>query len=161
MLHITKKAKSKLWFLRRLKLLGASDETLIDLFKLHVRSTLEMAVPLWDGSLTQKEVNSIERVQKNTMKLLLGNSYRSYDQALSFMDLETLEHRRKNICLKFAKKCVTNNRFKHWFPKRPSNSTRSTDIYIAPSGQTKRYLTSSIPHLINILNENEMKKSHK
>ena len=34
--YMTKKAKSKLWFLRRLKYLGASDNALIDLFKLHL-----------------------------------------------------------------------------------------------------------------------------
>ena len=60
--YMTKKAKSKLWFLRRLKYLGASDNTLIDLFKLHLRSTLELAVPLWTGSITKKEINSIERL---------------------------------------------------------------------------------------------------
>ena len=38
----------------------------------------------------------------------------------SDLDLENLEIRRKNICLKFAKKCLKNDRFKHWFPKRVS-----------------------------------------
>ena len=102
--YITKKAKSKLWFLRRLKHLGASDNTLIDLFKLHVRSTLEMAVPLWAGSITKKEINSIERVQKISTKFILGNRYRSYDQALTILELDNLEARRDEICLKFAKK---------------------------------------------------------
>ena len=90
---------------------------------------------------------------------MLGNQYRDYDQALNVLDLENLETRRKNICLKFAKKCIKNDKFKNWFPKRPSMNTRSKEIYVNPSGpHTKRYLTSSIPHLINILNENEMKK---
>ena len=74
------------------------------------------------------------------------------------LDLDNLEDRRKKICLKFATKCVKNNKFKHWFPKKPKNSTRSHEIYIKPSGQTKRYLTSSIPYLTNILNEHEAKK---
>ena len=151
--YITKKAKSKLWFLRRLKYLGASDQTLIDLFKLHVRSTLEIAVPLWSGAITKKEINSIERVQKISTKFLLGNRYISYDQALNILELETLETRRDEICFKFAKKCAKNSKFKHWFPKISSVETRSKQIYIKPSGKTKRYLTSSIPHLTNILNE--------
>ena len=160
--HITKKAKSKLWYLRRLKHLGASDDTLIDLFKLHVRSTLEMALPLWAGALTKSEINSIERVQKISVKLILGNRYREYNQALKDLDLENLEIRRKNICLKFAKKCLKNDRFKHWFPKRVSKNTRNKEMFIQPSGpHTKRYLTSSIPYLINILNENQIKQANK
>ena len=156
--YITKKAKSKLWYLRRLKCLGASDETLIDLFKLHVRSTLEMAVPLWAGAITKKEINSIERVQKISTKFILGNRYISYDQALKTLELDYLESRRDDICLKFAKKCVKNSKFNHWFPKTSSANTRSKEIYIKPSGKTKRYLTSSIPHLIQILNENDKNK---
>ena len=69
-----------------------------------MRSTLEMAVPLWAGSITKKEINSIERVQKISTKFILGNRYRSYDQALTILELDNLEARRDEICLKFAKK---------------------------------------------------------
>ena len=47
--YIVKKATSKLWFLRRLKTLGASIESLVDIYKLFVRSNLEFAAPLWTG----------------------------------------------------------------------------------------------------------------
>ena len=67
--YIVNKAKSRLWFLRRLKALGASQQTLIDMFRSFVRSALEMAVPLWAGALTQADINSIERVQKVSMKM--------------------------------------------------------------------------------------------
>ena len=78
-----------------------------------------------------------------------------YDQALRILELDNLEERRNDMCLKFAKKCVKNTKFSHWFPKIASPNTRSKVMYIQPSGKTKRYLTSSIPHLIQILNENE------
>ena len=117
-----------------------------------------MAVPLWSGSITKKEINSIERVQKISVKLILGNRYINYDHALRTLELDNLEERRSDICLKFAKKCVKNVKFKHWFPKVASANTRSKIMYIKPSGKTKRYLTSSIPHLVQILNENEKSK---
>ena len=100
--YITNKAKSRLWYLRRLKNLGASNETLLDVYKLNVRSALEMAVPLWTGSITASEINTIERVQKISLKLILGNSYENYIQALEKLNLDDLETRREKLCLKFA-----------------------------------------------------------
>ena len=40
------KAKSRLWFLRRLKVLGASQKTLLDIYKLFCRSILEYGAPV-------------------------------------------------------------------------------------------------------------------
>merc|ERR1712030_118375 len=70
--NMIKKANSRLWFLRRLKMLGASENTLIDLFKLFVRSALEPAVPLWSGAIVEKEKSDIEKIQKTAMKLISG-----------------------------------------------------------------------------------------
>ena len=150
---MTNKAKSRLWFLRRIKYLGASIETQLDLYKLYVRSAVEMAAPLWTGSLNKTDIAAIERVQKNSVKFILGNQYRTYDEALKRLNLDTLELRRKKLCLKFARKTSKNENFKHWFPKKSSLNTRSKEIYIEPTFKTKRYQKSSIPHLINLLNE--------
>ena len=152
--YIVNKAKSRLWFLRRLKALGASEETLIDMFRSFVRSALEMAVPLWAGALTQADINSIERVQKVAMKMIQGDQYFDYVQSLEDLNLKSLDTRRNKICLKFAKKCVKDDKFKHWFPKKVKISPRTEEKFIRPPWNTKRYLTSSIPHLINILNKN-------
>ena len=84
--------------------MGASKATLIDAFKLFVRSKLETAVPLWAGAITEKDKNSIERVQVNALKAILGNEYSSYSQELENMNLDQLTKRRDKICVKFAKK---------------------------------------------------------
>ena len=112
-----------------------------------------MAIPLWAGALTQKDTNSIERVQRIAMNIIKGKNYFEYEECLDHYGLETLEARRDTVCLKFAKKCVKNEKFRHWFHKKSAN-TRSEEPYIRPAWKTKRYLTSSIPHLTNILNKN-------
>ena len=137
-----------------MKLLGASQNDLIDLYKLCVRSALEMAVPLWSGSLIKKDSQSIERVQVNALKLILGNYYTNYTDSLKEMKLDNLEVRRKKLCLKFAKKCLKNRKFKHWFTVRSGMKTRSKERFINPAANKKRYRLSSIPYLTNILNEN-------
>ena len=101
--YIVNKAKSRLWFLRRLKALGASQQTLIDMFRSFVRSALEMAVPLWAGALIQADITSIERVQKVAMKMIQGDQYFDYVQSLGDLNLNSLDTRRDEICLNFQK----------------------------------------------------------
>ena len=129
------------------------------MFRTHVRSLLEIAVPLWAGALTQADINSIERVQKIAMKIIKGENIFDYTQSLDDLELETMEKRRDKICFKFAKNCLKNEKFKHWFPQKSKVNTRSNDKYILPRWKTKRYLTSSIPHLINVLNKMNKSKS--
>ena len=69
---IVQKGNSRLWFLRRLKILGASRSTLLDIYKLFCRSVLEFGAPVWSGALSAKSNQEIERVQKNAMRIISG-----------------------------------------------------------------------------------------
>ena len=93
------------------------------------------------------------------MKIIKGENNFDYTQSLDDLELETMEKRRDKICFKFAKNCLRNEKFKHWFPKKSEINTRSSDKYILPRWKTKRYLKSSIPHLIDVLNKMNKSKS--
>ena len=58
------KAYKRLWSMRRLKGMGATLEDLKDVYLKQVRSVLELAVPAWNGALTQTDGKDIERVKK-------------------------------------------------------------------------------------------------
>ena len=60
--HITKKAFGRLWLMKRLKSMGASAETLLDVYCKQVRSVLEFAAVVWSSGLTQENSTQIERV---------------------------------------------------------------------------------------------------
>ena len=105
---MVQKAFSRLWILRRLRPLGASTSELLDVYQKQVRCLVEYAAPVWTGGLTCEEVNQIERVQKTAFSIILGPSYRGYNEALETLDMETLETRRKAINLKFVKKYMKN-----------------------------------------------------
>ena len=45
--YITKKAFSRLWMIRRLKLIGANQEELLDVYVKQIRSVLEYAAVVW------------------------------------------------------------------------------------------------------------------
>ena len=79
--HITKKAYSRLWLLKRLKQMGASRSALIDTYTKHVRSVLKFAAVVWNSSPTQENIITIERVQKCAFSVIIGARYNTYEEA--------------------------------------------------------------------------------
>ena len=71
--YMTKRGNSKLWMLRRLKVLGASQDDLVDVYFKQVRSILEFAVPVWHSSITNEERIDLERIQKSACYIILGD----------------------------------------------------------------------------------------
>ena len=112
---IVSRAYKKLWFLKRLKKLGAEQTDLIDVYNKQIRSILEFAVPVWHSALTVEERIDIERVQKSALSIVLGTGYKSYTAALKHLKFETLFRRRQKLCSKFANKCLKSNKFQNWF----------------------------------------------
>ena len=132
--HLVKKANKKLWMLRRLKFLGAEQTDLVDIYIKHVRSILELAVPAWQGAITQAERLELERVQKSALHIILGEEYECYDKALEVTKLQNLESRRINLCLKFAKRAESHPKHKRWFyqvsiQSIPDSREISTEVY--------------------------------
>ena len=60
---------------------------------LYVRSLPEQSATVWHSSLTNDNINDLERVQKTALKVILGDSYKSYEAALNILDIETLTER--------------------------------------------------------------------
>ena len=69
---LIKRAYAKLWIIRRLKQMGAETNILKLIYYRHVRSILEFGVPVWNGAISQKEVNMLERAQKIAIHIIYG-----------------------------------------------------------------------------------------
>ena len=69
---------------------------------LTIRSLVEYCAVVWHSSLTEEQINSIERVQKTCLRVILGENYVSYGAALEMCNLKTLFQRREDRCLSFA-----------------------------------------------------------
>ena len=138
--------------MRRLKLLKASKPTLVEIYKLFCRPTLEYCAPVWAGALTKKNSQDIERVQKNAFRIILGKDYNNYEDALSDIEETTLSERRKILCLKFAQNCLKHEKFQNWF--LPGRCTRNGSYFREPVTKTKRYRNSPIPYMTRLLNQN-------
>ena len=143
---IVLKGNSKLWFLHRLKLLGAKTDTLLDIYKLFCRSVLEFGAPVWSGALSVKNKQNIERVQKNALRIIFGNYDDPYQTLLDEIQLDSLLDRRDTLCLG-----LKSEKFNKWFPQ--GVGTRSGAHFLEPVTKTKRYRNSAIPHLTRLLNK--------
>ena len=88
--------------LTKLKHSGASVEDLIHLYKQFVRGKLEFLSVVWHCSLTEKQSKSLERCQAVALKIILNESYVSYDAACEMTGLEKLSARRSARCLSYG-----------------------------------------------------------
>ena len=80
-------------------------EDLRNIYIQYIRSILEQSCVVWHSSMTQEDAENIERVHKNALNVISKSNYKDYENALEKLNLETLQERRENLCLSFAKKC--------------------------------------------------------
>jgi len=159
--HIVRESNKKMSFLHKAAKFTSNSSDLKKIYILQVRSKLEQSAVLWHYGLTEKNKNDLERVQKSALRIILGKRYTTYSDALNLLDLESLEDRRKSLCLKFAKKCLEVEKLKKMFPKKiemHDMSKRNFEYYKVNRTLTKRYLNSAIPQMQRILNFDKRKK---
>ena len=115
---------------------------------------------VWHSSLSSKNRRDIERVQKSAVKIILGNRFSDYEKGLQELNLETLDERRKQICLKFAKNCLRNERVRDMFPlnSQYQMKLRKSRKYKVNKNRTKRYQKSSIPYMQELLNNDAKRR---
>ena len=100
-----------MWIVRRLKALGASRTRLVDVLQKQVLSVLQLAVPAWDCLLTAQERTDIERVLRTGLRIIWGEDYISFEQALDDSQLRTMQETRSKIVNKFVRRTVGHNKY--------------------------------------------------
>ena len=114
------------------------------------------------SSITVENREDLERVQKTVLKIILGLRYKSYQNALDILELETLEKRREKLCLNFARKASKHPKCKNMFPfneKIYKMKTRRPDKFKVLNANTERmkksqtYIFALYPKSRNKLND--------
>jgi hypothetical protein len=154
--NIVKKAFARMELLRKLSMFGAPIADLKKVYIAFIRSHCEQSSSVWHSGLTVQNKKDIERIQKFAFKIILKENYRTYQHALNILQLETLEDRRKSLCLTFATKCLGNPKMKHLFP--PNNRIhqmvpRKYEHFQISHANTERLKGSPIIYMQNLLNE--------
>ena len=158
---IVKESNRRMSFLHKIAKFTNNKQDLKRIYILQVRSKLEQSAVLWHSSLTKECSDKLERVQKSALKIILGSTYSSYSDALKELRLQSLEERRRSLCLKFAEKCLVTDKFKSMFPKKEKlhgMSKRYQEKFLVKDTWTERYRKSSIPYMQKLLNDEDRKK---
>ena len=90
------------------------------------------------------------------MRVIMGNKYEGYEEALKFMKLDSLRERREKMALKFAKKSLKQDGFSKLFPLNiPKHGMvkRNPAKYVVNKTNTERYKKSTVPYLQRLLNK--------
>ena len=156
--HLVKKGNARMQLLRSVRSFTKNRADLKSIYKLFIRSLLELNSTVWHSTLSQENKQDLERVQKTAFKIILGKEYTSYENAQNVLNLRSLEERRKELALTFAKKCTKNHLTKNMFPiksKRLKNNTRRQEKYKTTRARTERLRKSSIPYMQKLLNKDE------
>ena len=109
--QLVKSANKKMWFLRRLKILGASTDTLVDIYKLFVRQGMEIASPAWSSGLTRGNITQLEQVQSQATQVICGWTPLNSEQRLNKLSLQDLKSRRLQLTKKFSIQFSADSRF--------------------------------------------------
>ena len=153
--YLIKKVNARMQLLRGVLSFGATNEEMVHLWITFCRSVLEQSCVVWHGSLTQENVDDLERTQKTFCKLVLKQKYKNYEHSLLHLNLDSLKQRRDILCLKFAKDGIKHDKLKDLLPeqlKRENINTRNQDKYKVNFAYTGRLKKSSIISMQNMLN---------
>ena len=153
--ELCKKAYSRLSMLTKLRYAGVSIEDLIIVYKLYIRSSLEYCGVAFHSSLSSQQAASLDRCQAVCLKVILGESYISYEAAMEMAGLTKLSDRRQTRCEEFSKKCIQHPTNKRLFPLNDvENATqiRNREKYVVNFAHTNAYKKSTIPYCQRLLN---------
>ena len=93
-------------------------------------------------------------MQKSFAKLVLKQEYKDYETALLKLNLQSLEQRRKELCLNFSKDSIKYETLSDLFPTNDqTRETRNPEKYKVMHANTYRLRNSSIIYMQNLLNE--------
>ena len=159
--ELVRKVNARMQLLRGVQSFGASKKEMVHLWIIFCRSVLEQSCAVWHSSLTQENIDDLERTQKTFAKLVLKEKYTTYEESLIKLNLDSLSQRRQILCLKFAKDGIKHNKLSDLLPLRTKEhdmQIRQSDKYKVDFANTERLRNGSIITMQNYLNEDNMQK---
>ena len=107
-------------------------------------------------------MKDLERIQRSALKVILGERYVGYKRPLDILNLQTLEDRRTELCLRFAEKSLKHSQHKNMFPlneKKHRMVTRKVEKFKADHAKSERLKQLPIIYMQKLLNENSRIKN--
>jgi hypothetical protein len=108
--EIVNKSYQRLQLLNKAENFKPAKNDLKNIYLTFIRSILEQSAVVWHISLSKKNRKDLERVQKASVRVIMGANYENYANGLKVLNIETLDKRRENLCIRFANNCLKNER---------------------------------------------------
>ena len=155
--NMLKRANKRMFMLCTLKRFGFSSDELRVVYGGYVRPILEYTDVVWHSSITFKQSRDIESIQRRKCRIIFGNSYEPYVDALGICQFDSLFERMENHCHRFAEGLPNNERTKSLLPpsrfechgRSLRNSANISKIPV----RKKRFENSPIHYFIKILDK--------
>ena len=140
--------------LRKLTKNGLTNDELVTVYKGYIRPIVEYAAPLWHSGISLTLSDQLESIQKRSSRIILGNKYTHYNQALTTLGLQPLYIRRIKLCTTFVLKSC-NYKFNEWFVKSKSSHSmnlRSKRTLHEVPCKTALLSNSPVPYFNRLVN---------
>ena len=152
--HLVKRANSRMIILRKLIEFDVEKRDLINIYVLFIRSVIEQSSVVWSSSLNTEEQLSLERTQKVALRIIYQSDYKTYDNALNMSKLPKISTRHHDLLLRFASKCVQNEKTQDIIPLSKHNRwSRHQEKYHVPLARKNRFYNSAVPTMARMLNQ--------
>ena len=147
---ICSKAAQRLHFLKQLKRAAMSSTDLVYYYQAVIRPVVEYACVVWHSSITKKQSELIERIQRRAAKIIFGHD----SDALTALSLPLLSDRRELLTKEFfASLLRPNNCLHHLIPAEFNNEQtdklRHVKHFPPPLARTERFKKSTIIYCLN------------
>ena len=152
---LIKSANMRMRWLHAAKKFTDDRKILKQIYTIYIRSILENAAAVWHSGLTQNNIDDLERLQKASLRVMYGNKFSTYEQALSDMNMESLYDRRTKLCFNFIKKSIKLENFKNLFPENENvnMNIRNHEKYLIKKYRTERCKKTSVPYFQSLMNK--------
>ena len=122
---------------------------------MNIRSVLEYSVLVVLNSLTKKQLEQYEAVQKRATQIMLKDYDSCYEDRLNKCKIPSLKERWEKMFIKFANDAVKSGRLQRWLqPNKNINhmELRRQNTFHFPICRTERYKRSAINSIISAVN---------
>ena len=150
---------TKMWLLRRMKLLQLEPNIIIDYYMKEIRVMAEQGVPIWNSGLTKSQKGDLERIQKVALKIVLSDDYQTYEAACDTFNLKKMSERRSDLSTNFAVKLYKSDRSSDFYTHAYSvvDTRREPNLVVENLSRTKRCYNAPHNYLARLVNLNQDK----
>ena len=154
---LVRKGYAALQSLITMKRFGFSVNSMKLAFKTYILPIIEYACPVWGPSvqLSAGMCQDIEAIQIRACKIMLGQAFTTYDNALKVLGLESLFNRRQRLICQFGHFLLRSSKHRTILPPLAPVTSRTRRQYkLNPvTCRTTRYQHSFVPFFTDMVNK--------